>query len=343
MGAGLLRLVGGAELGTLLAMLAVFIGHGLWVGLTDRPRERRRVELRQGLVRAVGGERGLAAPTSRRDSRLSHQALEELASSVSGNGAAWIEQTAREMGLFNRAQRWCRSRRWWLRLRGVRSFGLLGAGAELVPARLNDAHPLVREAATRWLARHPSTALVERLVEMLDDPEPRCRLTAQDTLIRLGATSVEPLSAYLSRVTTPGRVLALKVATGLADARFLNSGLRAAGDSDPVVRAQAATLLAAVAGGRVEKALLALLDDPDESVRIAATRGLGVLSSWELAPNLAQQLSDSAWGVRREAALALRRLGPAGRLYLRRALVGPDPYAADMARQMLDLPNANAD
>ena len=343
MATGVLRLVGAAELGALSAMLVAFIAHSLRVVLTARPTERRLVELRQGIVRVVGGERGLPVPTSRAGLRLSHQALEELASSVSGNGAAWIEQAAREMGLLEQAARWCRSRRWWHRLRGVRSFGLLGGGEDLVPARLGDAHPLVREAAARWVARHPSPALAEALVAMLDDPERRCRLAAKDVLTRLGATAAEPLAAYLSRMACPGRVLALEVASGLADARFLGPGVRAAGDPDPSVRAQGATLLAAVAGGQAEQALLGLLHDPSEPVRVAATHGLGVVSSWALAPNLARQLSDPAWDVRREAALALRRLGPAGRLHLRRALVGPDPYAADMAHQVLDLPGATAD
>ena len=343
MAGGLLRVVGVAELGALSAMLAVFMAHGLWVALTARPTQRRLVELRQTMVRAVGGESRLAIPTSRVDWRLYRLALEEVAASVSGDGAAWMEQAAREMGLFEQAARWCRSRRWWHRLRGFRSFGLFGGGGDLVPARLSDARPLVREAAVRWVARHPSPALAEALVTMLDDPDRRCRLAAQDALIRLGATAAEPLVTYLSRVLCPGRALALKVASGLADGRFLGPGLRAACDADPAVKAEAASLLAAVAGGEAEQALLGLLHDPSEPVRVAATRGLGVVSSWALAPDLARQLSDPAWDVRREAALALRRLGPAGRLYLRRALSDTDPYAADMAHQVLDLPNASAD
>ncbi|MHB1510375.1 MAG: HEAT repeat domain-containing protein [Acidimicrobiales bacterium] len=143
------------------------------------------------------------------DRRLYRLALKEVAASVSGDGAALVEQAAREMGLFERAARWCRSRRWSHRLRGVRSFGPLGGGGDLVPARLGDAHPLVREAAARWVARHPSPAPAERLVAMLDDRERRCRLAAEDALIRLGATAAEPLAASLSPEACPGRALAL--------------------------------------------------------------------------------------------------------------------------------------
>lgn len=342
MAAGLLRLAAIGEFGALSAMFVAFLAHSLWVALTARPTKRRLVQLRQDMVRVASrdsvGEGRISASGSRDHSRLYQQALGELASNLTGNGAAWIEQAAREMGLFDQAARGCRSRRWWHRLRGVRLFSLLGAGIDLVPARLGDAHPMVRAAAARWVVRHPSPVLVEGLVAMLADPEPRCRLAAADALIRLGATAAGPLAAYLSRVGAPRRELALKVAVGLADARFLEPGLIATGDPDPAVRTEATTLLAAIGGSGPEQALVHLLGDPSEQVRVAAAHGLGMLGSWAVAPDLARQLRDPAWDVRREAALSLRRLGAAGRLYLRRALADPDPYAADMAHQVLDLP-----
>ena len=44
--------------------------------------------------------------------------------------------------------------------------------------------------------------------------------------------------------------------------------------------------------------------------------------------------------MRRDAALALRGLGPACESPLERALRDDDPFARDMARQTLDLPEA---
>jgi hypothetical protein len=44
--------------------------------------------------------------------------------------------------------------------------------------------------------------------------------------------------------------------------------------------------------------------------------------------------------VRRNAALALRALGPTGELLLQRALRDEDAFARDMAQQTLDLPEA---
>jgi HEAT repeat protein len=83
--------------------------------------------------------------------------------------------------------------------------------------------------------------------------------------------------------------------------------------------------------------LTALLADSDPAVRAAATRALGKLSHWPAAATLAALLRDQVWEVRKEAGLALAALGAPGILFLNRALKGNDPFAADMARHVLDL------
>jgi hypothetical protein len=62
------------------------------------------------------------------------------------------------------------------------------------------------------------------------------------------------------------------------------------------------------------------------------------MGHWPAGPAVARLLRDRAWEVRRASGLALRRLGSPGQLLLRRALTDADPFAADMARQVLDLP-----
>jgi hypothetical protein len=64
------------------------------------------------------------------------------------------------------------------------------------------------------------------------------------------------------------------------------------------------------------------------------------MQHWQAAAQVAVGLQDSTWRVRRDAALALRALGAPGALFLRRALKGNDPFAADMSQQVLDLPAA---
>jgi hypothetical protein len=64
------------------------------------------------------------------------------------------------------------------------------------------------------------------------------------------------------------------------------------------------------------------------------------MQHWQAASSLANGLRDRTWRVRRESGLALRAIGAPGVLFLRRALKGDDRFAADMAQQVLDLPEA---
>jgi HEAT repeat protein len=133
---------------------------------------------------------------------------------------------------------------------------------------------------------------------------------------------------------------ALVVAVGLAEPRLLTPALCLCRDPSPRVRALAATLLGALGGSAGVEDLTALLTDPTPAVRAAAARALGRLGHWPAAPALAPLLRDRVWAVRREAALALHVLGAPGLLFLRRYLADADRFAADMARQVLDLPEA---
>jgi HEAT repeat protein len=108
------------------------------------------------------------------------------------------------------------------------------------------------------------------------------------------------------------------------------------------VRTAAANLLGAIGGAESAARLIELVKDPDSLVRAAAAHGLGRMQHWPAAAQLAECLQDSTWRVRRDAGLALRALGAPGALFLRRALKGNDPFAADMSQQVLDLPAAAA-
>jgi HEAT repeat protein len=97
-------------------------------------------------------------------------------------------------------------------------------------------------------------------------------------------------------------------------------------------------LLGAVGGDENASAVVRRLADPAAEVRAAAAVAIGRLGHWPAAPELAARLSDESWLVRRNAALALRSLGPTGELLLGRALREDDRFARDIARQTLDLP-----
>jgi HEAT repeat protein len=98
----------------------------------------------------------------------------------------------------------------------------------------------------------------------------------------------------------------------------------------------------AIGGAEAAAVLQRLLADPDPAARAAAAGGLGHLGHWPAAAALAAALRDPSWDVRRGAGLALSALGAPGELFLREALTDQDRFAADMARQILELPHSRA-
>jgi HEAT repeat protein len=109
------------------------------------------------------------------------------------------------------------------------------------------------------------------------------------------------------------------------------------------VRARAATLAGAIGGEELVATLEGLLADPDAVVRASAAAAVGRLGHWPATARLARMLRDPAWVVRSQSALAMRRLGSPGLLLLRRALDDQDRFAADIARQVLDMPEATTE
>jgi HEAT repeat protein len=79
------------------------------------------------------------------------------------------------------------------------------------------------------------------------------------------------------------------------------------------------------------------LDDAQPAVRLAALRALAGLGHWPAAPAVARRLHDTAWDVRRQAALTLRAFGAPGLIFLRRSRDGDDLVASAVARYALDL------
>jgi HEAT repeats len=330
----------------LVGIAAVFI-HALWLE-QDRRRKQPLVDRALFIVRkGISGDD--VEPEEAEFLRtLSFGLLVEvagrLAPSLALQHRAALFNAAEHLGLIARAERQCRSAWWWRRLHAVRLLTLFGGGARVIPDLLRDPSPAVRAQAVAWAAEHPSPTVLLELILMLSDPKPICRFTVQDSLLRIGRPAVEPLAAYLAEADArSNRAGALGVAIGLADSRFVPPALHAIWDPLPAVRRLAAELLGAIGGSEAVVVLMRTLGDADATVRAAAVRALGRVGHWPAAGRIAELLSDRAWIVRRDAAIALRSLGPPGQMLLRRSLRSTDLFAADMARQVLDLPAASTD
>jgi hypothetical protein len=330
-----------AEAILLFVATLLLFGHALWLRLRRLWAAPRLAMARLALNRAIDADRPAdddlallrALPMS-----LRIRVVTELSRSIAGTQRNRLDRVAAGLGITAFAARLCRSRLWWNRLRGARLFTAVRAGDDVMPALLHDRNAAVRTQATEWAATCPHAEVISELLVMLDDPSRLCRFTVRDSLLRVGPAMCGLLEQYLARSSGASAEAALEVAAGRAEPRFLPAALRLTRDDRPATRRQAAALLSAIGGPTAIARLVELLDDDDATVRAEAAHGLGRMGHWPAAPQLAPRLRDAAWIVRREAGLALRALGAPGALYLRRYVGDADRFAADMARQVLDLP-----
>jgi len=334
-----------AEMAALVLVVTIVFGHALWLRWRHWRDGPHLAAARSMLIDALDdesyGDATLDAELRSMFKRLPGgeqiNLFSSLASSLDGRQRAALTRFAAELGFVQHAERLCRSRFWWRRLHGCRLMTLVDAGEDVVPDLFHDRHPEVRAQAAEWASTQPTPENVAALVTQLAAPTTLCRFSVQDSLLRIGTPAIEPLAGFLATHDGAEVQAALEVAVGMSDPRFLASALRLCRDEDANVRALATALIGALGGDESLPMLLELLDDTSADVRAAAAEALGRLGHVTSASALAVKLRDRAWDVRRAAALALRDFGAPGILYLRRALNDSDPYAADMARQLLDI------
>lgn len=326
--------------------LAFIVAHGVWLLLRRRWRAARLAEGR-AVMAGVATAPALEPEAVRRlralPPTIQSQLLVELTRNLGGSVRERVGVLARELGLLDHARGLTRSRWWWRRLRGLRLLTAFGGDeAEAVLPRFHDRNPAVRAQAAEWAGDHPSPAAVRALLRMLADPATLCRFAVQDSILRVGLPAAEPLAEQLSAYSGHAAAAALEVAAALAQPSFAEPALRLCGDPDPEVRARAAAVVGAVQAPGCAEVLAGLLADPDAGVRAQAAAALGRIGHWPAAPAVGRLLRDPAFPVRRAAGLALRGLGAPGMLLLGRYRGDGDPFAADMARQVLDLPDTGA-
>ncbi len=343
--ADMLRVIVAVELICILIGVVLVVGHGLWLW-HDRKRSKRLLTVaheRLALLLEEDPPRTGYEQFEQLPRRLQFRLLGDILPSLSGAQRQKLSELAVGLGLVAQALQECRSRWWWRRLRGARFCTSLGYSHALILTLLADPHPIVRAQAEEWASECPTPDLITHLLDLLRDEATLCYYTAQDSLLRMGDPVIEPLVSYLSSHSERAYLEpALTVALGLSAPEFLPIALTLSGHQSLTVRLRAVLLLGALGGKDVVNTLLERLDDVAPEVRTEAARALGALGHWPAARRLALALRDQEWTVRRESALALRAVGAPGILFLRRALTEKDGFAADMARQVLDIPETTA-
>ena len=330
----------------LVLSLALLFGHA-W--RAHRREKRWRIPIERGRVALLEVVRtGRAARADEQllrslPVRLQVRLFTELVPSLTGQSRDHLARLARQIGLVPVAERLATAKNWRDRLHGVRLLAAVGGGAGVVPGLLDDPDPAVRAEAVEWAGSNPTPELIDRLVQLLPRTDRYGSFVVRDSLLRVGADVIPPLARYLEKHSGKNAEPALDVAAGLPDVRFAPAALRLCRDPLPPVRARAAALAGAVGSEEAVGVLQLLVNDDDAEVRAAAAAALGRLGHWPSATVIAPLLRDRAWIVRSQSALALRSLGSPGLLYLRKGLTDEDPFAADISRQVLDLPETSAE
>lgn len=334
-----------------IVLLAIWATRAMWKAWRarkiDPALEGGSIRLLQDLA---DGHIGPDTKGAVRSMSLSMQArlIARVGRQIAGRQRALLAELAAATGLVQRAIDDCGSKRWSRRLRGAEVLTLLGGGEGAMTPLLGDPSVYVRAQAAEWAVEHPRPAVLEGLLDLLNDPDAGTRFAAADAILRVGLPVVEKISERLARtpstgVARPGTTRLLEVAAGLRDTSFIVPALRLSHAEAPEVRARAITLLGLIGGGGAVTRAEEMLDDPAAIARESAVRVLGDLGYWPAAPDVGARLGDRCWEVRREAGLALRAMGSPGQLMLHRATREHDPFAADMARLTLALPGTGVE
>jgi len=334
-----------AEALLVLLVVAVLVGRGCLLSTRRRMQEPRLARATRTIVAAAEGraaDRAAVADLARLPRAAQISAFGQLGDNLIGTQKRAVCRIAGQVGLIEKAEAWCTARRWGQRLRGARLLTLLEGGADVVPLLLDDPRAEVRAQAAQWAGAHPDSDSIDRLLTMLSDRETLCRFTVKDALLRAGRPAIEPLLRHLTEVDGDPAAEALELAAGIADSRFLRPALTHCRASHVQTRSKAATLAGAIGGSEATGVLTGLLRDDAPEVRSAAAAALGRLRHWPAAGALRGCLRDPVWDVRLAAGVGLRGLGAAGILVLRQALTDSDPFARDMACQVLELPGDGA-
>lgn len=267
--------------------------------------------------------------------RLLLGSLQSLAYDVEGSAFERALQLVDAFGLDRDIRRMSRSRKWRRRMRASQLLHLLPASSSVQPVLLQDPHPMVRAYAIAGLTAQALQRWYDLVLFALDSPERPVHQAAQSALIRSEPQSLHLLETYLGDQSRAGTQRALEVASRIPDPgiqAMLNARLGAAEPTTRVLVARGLGLSATRAAGSI---LGVLLGDDSAAVRAQAASSIGCIGATAHAPALGRLLADQSWDVRRSAGLALDELGPVGSLVLRRSLIADDPFARDMARQVL--------
>lgn len=202
------------------------------------------------------------------------------------------------------------------RLLAVEILGLIGGKQSLWPLlnALASKNEAICFGAANALKQLKAPGVVETLIDALAVPERWSPARVADVILARGQEAVVPLLERMINAPAVSRKYIIELLGELGDMRAVPYLINAMEDEDPVVRAKGAGALAKLNKPVTEVAasLLQALTDEAWEVRAQAALAAGVMGIEEAAAGLEKLLDDPDWRVRENAKKAMERLSATG-------------------------------
>jgi len=192
--------------------------------------------------------------------------------------------------------------------------------------QLKDSNKMVRSAALGALGTRGGKINVDKVANLLTDPDLDVQGKAVDVLIKADhPDTVQFLVTALKDESEYARRAAVEVLNEIADESSVKDLLDAIKDDDWWVRSRAGDALAEIGGPRVVDSVVSLIGNKDEEIRRTAIEILNATKSDRAEDHLIKATDDSDWWVRERAVDALSKIGSTKALPKLESMLGKNP------------------
>ena len=192
--------------------------------------------------------------------------------------------------------------------------------------QLKDSNKMVRSAALGALGNRGGNINIEKIANVLIDPDLDVQGKAVDVLIKANhPDTVKFLVTALKDESEYARRAAVEVLNEIGDENSIKDLLDAIKDDDWWVRSRAGDALAEIGGPRVVNSVVKLIGDKDEDIRRTAIEILNSTKSAQAEDHLIKATDDTDWWVRERAIDALSKIGSTKALPKLEGMLGQNP------------------
>jgi serine/threonine-protein kinase len=192
--------------------------------------------------------------------------------------------------------------------------------------QLKDSNKMVRGAALGALSSRGGNINIEKVADVLTDPDLDVQGKAVDVLIKANhPDTVRFLVTALKDESEYARRAAVEVLNEVGDETSVKELLDAIKDDDWWVRSRAGDALAEIGGPKVVDAVVSLIGVEDEDIRRTAIEILNATKSDRAEDHLIKATDDEDWWVRERAIDALSKIGSTKALPKFETMLGQNP------------------